>query len=93
LPCPSAIHTTLAVSWSTTIVMYFCPRRWLISSMPIRRSPDRRSTNRSRSATYRSTIAPMVRQDVRINCAAALLEHSAAIQAACWSKAWVCPAP
>lgn len=78
LPWPSAIHT-FALSWSTTTVMYLCPLRWLISSMPIRGSPARRSMARSRSATTRSTIAPMVRQEVRIRCAVALLEHSAAI--------------
>lgn len=27
LPWPSAIHTTCRELWSTTTVMYFCPRR------------------------------------------------------------------
>ncbi|GGJ70054.1 hypothetical protein GCM10010121_095850 [Streptomyces brasiliensis] len=34
-----------------------------------------------------------MRQEMRINCATADLEHSAAIQAACWSKTRVWPAP
>src|SRR5512147_2803305 len=59
----------------------------------MRRSSFSRSVCRPRSATNRSTMLPTVRQEVRISWAVAVLEHSAAIQAVCWSKAWVCPAP
>ena len=39
----------------------------------------------------RSMIEPTVRQAIRINSVAALLEHLVASHATCWSKILVCP--
>lgn len=77
---------------STATVMYFWPLRQLISSIPVRVSPASRPTVRPRPATTRATMPPAVRHEVRINCAVADMEHSAAIHAVCRPKANVCPA-
>jgi hypothetical protein len=49
--------TSRPESRSTTTVKYRCPRRWAISSIPIRRSPPSRSVPPARSATTLATCA------------------------------------
>ena len=61
--------------------------------MPMRRSPARRSTVASTSAWTRVTIAPTVRQAMRISSVTAVFEHRTASQATVSSKAQVWPAP
>src|SRR5438445_517206 len=57
----------------------------------MRRSPANRSCWRSVSAHTRATIAPTVRQAIRINSHTALFEHRTANQATVSSNARVCP--
>jgi hypothetical protein len=45
------------------------------------------------SADTRATIAPTVRQAMRINSTTAVFEHCVASQATVSSKSWVCPTP
>jgi hypothetical protein len=63
------------------------------SSMPIRRSPAKRSRLASASATTRVTIRPTVAQATRSSSPTACLEVWTASQAAVSSNARVCPAP
>lgn len=51
-----------------------------------------RSMRFSVSAQTRATIAPTVRQAIRINSHTAVFEHATASQATVSSKAYVCPA-
>ena len=60
--------------------------------MPMRRSPANRSMRFSVSAQTRATIAPTVRQAIRINSHTAVFEHATASQATVSSNARVCPA-
>jgi len=60
--------------------------------MPIRRSPANRSCTFSTSVHTRATIAPTVRQAIRINSHTAVFEHCTASHATVSSKPWVCPA-
>ena len=58
-----------------------------ISSIPIRRRSANRSKVFSVSAHTRDTIAPTVRQAIRINSHTAVFEHATASQATVSSKA------
>jgi len=60
--------------------------------MPIRRRPPNRSMLFSVSFHTLATIAPTVRQAIRINSHTAVFEHATASQATVSSKAKVCPA-
>jgi hypothetical protein len=60
--------------------------------MPIRRKFANRSMLFSVSAHTLATIAPTVRQAIRINSHTAVFEHATASQATVSSKARVCPA-
>src|ERR1700741_3696047 len=60
--------------------------------MPIRRRPANRSMLFSVSFHTLATIAPTVRQAIRINSHTAVFEHATASQATVSSKAKVCPA-
>ena len=55
--------------------------------MPIRRRSANRSTVLSASAHTRATIAPTVRQAIRISSHTAVFEHATASQATVSSKA------
>ena len=61
--------------------------------MPMRRSPASRSTPACVSAQTRATMAPTLRQAMRINSTTAVFEHTVASHATVWSKPRVCPAP
>jgi hypothetical protein len=63
--------------------------RWLISSIPIQRSPASRSRRPVASAATRSQIEPTVRHAIRNSSATALREHRTASHAAWSSKALV----
>ena len=63
------------------------------SSMPIRRSPAKRSRLASASATTRVTMRPTVAQATRSSSPTACLEVWTASQAAVSSNARVWPAP
>ena len=60
--------------------------------MPIRRRFANRSTVLSTSAQTRATIAPTVRQAIRISSHTAVFEHATASHATVSSKPKVCPA-
>src|SRR6185437_6865737 len=61
--------------------------------MPILRRFAHRSVTASMSAHTLVTIAPTVRQAIRIKAAVAVLEVWVASQATWWSKSRVCPVP
>jgi len=58
----------------------------------MRRSLAKRSTVLSVSSQTRATIAPTLRQAIRINSHTAVFEHATASQATVASKVRVCPA-
>jgi hypothetical protein len=60
--------------------------------MPMRRKFANWSTVISASAQTRATIAPTVRQAMRINSHTAVFEQATDSQATVSSKAYVCPA-
>ena len=61
--------------------------------MPMRRTFANRSpASASRSAITLVTIAPTVRQAIRVNSLTAVFEHATASHATVSSKARVCPA-
>jgi len=89
---PGAAHTSRPASWSTTTVSYRWPLLSDTSSMPIRRSPAKRSRLASASATTRVTMRPTVAQATPSSSPTACLEVWTASQAAVSSNARVCPA-
>jgi hypothetical protein len=90
---PGAAHTSRPASWSTTTVRYRWPFLYDTSSMPIRRSPAKRSRLASASATTRVTMRPTVAQATPSSSPTACLEVWTASQAAVSSNARVWPAP
>jgi len=80
-------------SWEIyTTSRYRWPRRYEISSIPMRVRSANRSCSASVSAQTRDTTEPTVRHATRINSVTAVLEVCVANQATCSSKASVCPA-
>ena len=73
-PWPWRIQMTRPRSWSTTTVMYVCPRLQLVSSTPM----ERRSSNRPalcsalRSSATRLRTGPVLFQSTRISADTAL---------------------
>ena len=61
--------------------------------MPMRRSPLSKSVPACTSVHTRATMAPTLRQAMRINATTAVFEHTVASHATVWSKPRVCPAP
>jgi len=90
---PGAAHTNRPLSWSTTTTKNNWPRRYEISSIPIRLSPSSRSVTASISATTRAMIAPTVRHWIRINSHTALFDVFTASHATWSSNSRVCLAP
>jgi hypothetical protein len=86
---PGAAHTSRPASWSTTTVRHRWSFLYDTSSMPIRRSPAKRSRLASASATTRVTMRPTVAQATRSSSRTACLEVWTASQAAVSSNAGV----
>jgi len=77
-----------ASSWSATHVTYRCPHRQLISSTPIRTSPQKRASERW-SATTQAMMSPTESHAIRINLRSGILAICRANNATTSSKSRV----